>query len=135
MKKTVIIVALLSSILYAEYTVNEIEKMVREIHTKRQGMQLYTLQNTKEPFVHKEVEDNATVFVEPEKEKEKLFLHAILNGKAFINDRWLKVNDEILGSILRRIGTNEVTMSSDGEIERLLLGDKKENYITIRERD
>jgi len=67
MKNTLIYILLLSVSLYADLSVQKIQEMVSKIHEKREGVKLETLEETKEPFVHLEEENNVTTFVIPKK--------------------------------------------------------------------
>jgi len=136
MKKTIMMSVFLFTMLYADISLEQIEEMVKQIHMKRPGVKLETLENTKEPFVQKAEEDNATTFIIPKKEDEKRFsLHAILNGRAYLNDRWVKEGDKILGFTLKYIGKYGVVLQSGNQIKKLFLQKKKDNFITIKERE
>ena len=58
MKKTMMMSAFLFTMLYADISLEQIEEMVKQIHMKRPGVKLETLENTKEPFVQKAEEKN-----------------------------------------------------------------------------
>jgi hypothetical protein len=121
--------------MYADLTVQQIQKMVLKIHEKREGIKLETLEDTREPFVHVEIENNETTYVPPDKVEIKLSLHAILNNKAYINDSWLDIDDNIMGYKLKYIGKKGVVLRNDNNIKKLFLYDKKENYISIKEKE
>jgi len=136
MKKFMIIVPCCISLLSADLSVKQIEEMVKKIHLKREGISLETLENTKEPFVRVKNEDNVTVIEVPQKEEEvKLNLHAIMGGKAYINDGWKKTGDKILGYTVEYIGKRGVVLRNGNTIKKLFLGKTKENFITIEERE
>ena len=131
MKKIAYTFTLLSVFGFADLSVQQIEQMVAKIHEKREGVKLETLQTTKEPFVRvEENEDKVTTFVIPVKAEEaKLSLHAIVNGKAFINDRWLSLEDKIMGYTLKYVGTKGVVLRNENNIKKLFLQKKRENNI------
>jgi len=136
MKKIILILFVLFTKIYAEITIDQIEEMVNKIHMKRPGVDLGTLESTKEPFVQKTEENNVTAFVLPEKQVEKKFsLHGIMNGKAYINNQWLKEGDSILGFVLKYIGKHGVVLQSGNQIKKLFLHKSKDNFITIKERE
>lgn len=121
--------------MYADLSVNQIRDMVTKIHEKREGISLSTLETTKEPFVRLQEENNVTVFVIPEKAEEtKLTLHAILNGKAYINNQWKSVEDTIGGFTLKYIGKKGVVLRNNNQIKKLFLHKEKNKFIMLEER-
>jgi translation initiation factor IF-1 len=125
------------TIAYADLSVQQIEKMVYKIHLKREGIGLDMLENTKEPFVRLKKEDNVTVAIVPDKKKEdvRLSLHAIMSGKAYINDKWIKVEDVILGYTLKYVGKRGVVLKNGNTIKTLFLGKPKSDLIILEERE
>ncbi len=135
MKKTLCIVSLLTVSLHADLSVEQIEKMVSMIHEKRVGVKLETLEATKEPFILVQEENNVTTFVVPEHVEEvKLSLHAIMNGKAFINESWNSVDDTIMGYTLKHVGKKGVVLRNGNNIKKLFLHQKRDSFITLEER-
>jgi len=135
MKKTLLIVLSLTFSLYADLSVEQIQQMVSKIHEKREGVKLETLETTKEPFVRLQEDNNITAFVIPVKAEEaKLLLHAIVNGKAYINDAWKSVDDTIMGYTLKYVGKRGVVLRNGNHIKKLFLHEKRDNFITLEER-
>ncbi len=137
MKNILLTVLLFSGSLYADLSVAQIENMVQNIHQKRVGFDLNILESTKNPFVRKKEEDNVTTFVIPEQVEEevKIDLHAIMSGKAYINDGWKDVNDTIMGYTLKYVGKRGVVLRNGNHIKKLFLHDEKDNFITIEGRE
>jgi len=136
MKKLLLLLFLLTSFNYADLSVNQIRDMVTKIHEKREGISLTTLEATKEPFVRLQEENNMTVFVIPEKEEEtKLTLHAILNGKAYINNEWKSVGDTTGGFTLKYIGKKGVVLRNNNQIKKLFLHKERDNFIMVEGRN
>jgi len=136
MKKILLFVWLVSVFAYADLSVEQIREMVTKIHEKREGIDLKTLENTKEPFVRLQKENNVTTFVIPVQAAEtKLSLHAILNGKAYINEEWKKVNDSVGGYTLNYVGKKGVVLRNENQIKKLFLHKKRENFIMIEGRE
>jgi len=135
MKKLLLIPGLFVLSLNAELSVKQIENMVIKIHEKRKGADLATLDKTKEPFVVREVKEDTTVYVAPviKQEEAKLSLHAIMNGKAYINDSWKSVDDQVLGYTLKYIGKRGVVLKNGNQIKKLFLHEKRDNFIKIAE--
>ncbi len=133
MKKIVFIVSLLIVSLNADLSVEQIEKMIGMIHEKRKGIDLKTLEDTKEPFIRVEEKNNVTTFMNPV-ETVKLSLHAIMNGKAFINDAWKSVDETIMGYTLKHVGKRGVVLRNGNNIKKLFLYQKRDSFITLEER-
>ena len=135
MKKLFLLLLSLTVFSSAEISLKQIENMVTKIHEKREGVKLETLDTTLEPFV-RVAEDNTTVIIEPvmKKKEEKLVLHAIVNGKAYINDSWNVLDDRIMGYTLRFIGQRGVVLRNGNHIKKLYLRKKRDNFITLEER-
>jgi hypothetical protein len=109
--------------------------MVAQIHEQREGIQLETLQETKEPFVRlEETEDEVATFVIPEKSDAKLTLHAIVNGKAYINDGWVGVEEKVMGYTLKYVGKRGVVLRNGNNIKKLFLTKDENSFIQIEER-
>jgi hypothetical protein len=135
MKKILLLLLPLTVLLNADLSVKQIENMVVKIHAKRdKGVELTTLENTKDPFIRLQTEDNATTILIPETEDAKLVLHAIVNGKAYINDSWKSVDDTIMGYTLKFVGKRGVVLRNGNHIKKLFLSKKRDSFITIEER-
>jgi len=135
MKNILLIVSLLTVSLYADLSVEQIESMVQKIHEKRVGIDLDILESTKNPFVVMEEEDNVTTFVIPKEiEEVKISLHAIIGGKAYINDGWKDINDTVMGYTLKYVGKRGVVLRNGNHIKKLFLHEKKNDFITIEGR-
>jgi len=135
MKKILFIIPLLTGLLYADLSVEQIEEMIGKIHLKREGVKLETLEATKEPFVRMKKEDNiTTIAILAKEETAKLSLHAIVNGKAYINDAWKSVDDTIMGYTLKYVGKRGVVLRNGNNIKKLFLHKERDNFITLEER-
>jgi cephalosporin-C deacetylase-like acetyl esterase len=135
MEKILIIISLLCVSLYADLSVKQIENMISKIHLKREGVKLETLEATKEPFVRLKEENNVSKIVIPEKREEaELTLHAIVNGKAYINDTWKAIDDTIMGYTLKYVGKRGVVLRKDNTIKKLFLHQERDDFITLEER-
>jgi len=137
MKKLFLMVWILSSFVYADLSVDEIQNMVLKIHQKREGIKLETLDSTKEPFVRVEEEKVIKLAVIAAKKKmneAKMTLHAILNNKAYINNSWMREKDEIMGYTLAYIGKRGVVLRNDNHIKKLFLKKERNTVIQVEER-
>ena len=137
MKNILILLFILTLFSNADLSVQQIQEMVNKIHEKREGVKLETLENTKEPFVRLEESNSTSTFVIPTREIKKdakLILHAIVNGKVFINDGWMREGDNILGYELKYVGKRGVVLRNENHIKKLFLRKERDNFITIEER-
>jgi len=135
MKKILIVMSLLCVSLYADLSVEQIENMINKIHLKREGVKLETLEATKEPFVRIQEENNVSKIVIPEKREEaELTLHAVVNGKAYINDEWKAIDDTIMGYTLKYVGKRGVVLRKDNKIKKLFLHQERDDFIKLEER-
>ena len=135
MKKTLFIISLLTVSLYADLSVKQIQEMVSKIHEKREGIKLETLEATQEPFIRLKEENNITTVVIPAAtETVKLSLHAIMNGKAYINDSWKGVDDTIMGYTLKYVGKRGVVLRNGNNVKKLFLHQNRDNFIKLEER-
>ena len=134
MKKILLLLLPFTVFLNADLSVEQIQKMVVSIHEKREGVKLETLDTTVSPFVRLEAESNGTTFSTPVKEEEKLALHAIVNGKAYLNDSWYNLNDTIMGYTLKFVGKSGVVLRDGNHIKKLFLHEKRDNFIKLEER-
>jgi len=137
MKKLSLITLICVTAINADLSVKQIEQMIEKIHLKREGVSLDTLERTSEPFIYVKEEDNVTVVEIPQKREEevKMVLHAIMAGKAYINDSWKKVGDNILGYEIKYIGKKGVVLRNGNTIKKLFLAKSKDNLITLEERE
>ena len=135
MKKIFILSLTLTMVLYADLSVKQIENMVVKIHQKRTGVDMATLESTKDPFVRLlQEENNVTTVIAPEAMEKKMLLHAIVNGKAYINDSWKNIDDTVMGYTVKFIGKSGVVLRNGNLIKKLYLKKKSDNFITLEER-
>ena len=134
MKKIFLLLLPLTVLVYADLSVEQIQKMVMQIHEKREGVKLVTLETTKDPFIQVNEENNVTTFAISEKEEAKLVLHAIVNGKAYINDSWSSLDDTIMGYTVKYIGQRGVVLRNGNHVKKLFLHEKRDSFIKLEER-
>ena len=133
MKKIFLFLLPLTVLVNADLSVEQIQKMVMQIHEKREGVKLVTLETTKDPFIRISEEDNVTTLIIPEEEA-KLVLHAIVNGKAYINDSWSSLGDTIMGYTVKYIGQRGVVLRNGNHVKKLFLHEKRDSFIKLEER-
>jgi len=134
MKKIFLLLLPVTVLLNADLSVEQIQEMVINIHEKREGVKLETLEGTESPFVRLQEENNVTTFGTPVKEEAKLVLHAIVNGKAYINDSWSSIDDTIMGYTVKYIGQRGVVLRNGNHVKKLFLHEKRDSFIKLEER-
>ena len=137
MKKSIVIVLLLMVSLSADLSVQQIQEMVIKIHQKREGIKLETLEKTKEPFIGSQEKDNlitSDILKKDDEEETKLSVHALVNGKAYINDGWKSVNDKVLGYKVEYIGKRGVVLRNGNNIKKLFISKKRDDFIKVEEK-
>ena len=134
MKKIFILSLTLTIVLNADLSVKQVEEMIVKIHQKRAGVDMATLETTKDPFISVKEENNVTAEITPEIVEKKMLLHAIINGKAYINDSWNNVDDTVMGYTVKFIGKSGVVLRNGNIIKKLYLKKKRDNFITLEER-
>ena len=135
MKKIFLLLLPLTVLLNADLSVEQIQKMVIQIHEKREGVKLVTLENTKDPFIRlQQAENNVTTFSTGTTQEAKLVLHAIVNGRAYINDAWNSIDDVIMGYTVKFIGARGVVLRNGNHIKKLFLHEERDNFIKLEER-
>lgn len=135
MKKLILLLLSFTMFLQADLSVKQIREMIVRIHEQREGVQLSALESTKDPFIRLKEENNVTTIIVAAKEEEaKLVLHAIVNGKAYINDSWYSLNDAIMGYTLKFIGQRGVVLRNGNRIKKLFLHEKRDSFIKLEER-
>ena len=132
--KKIYLLLLLTVLVNADLSVEQIQKMVMQIHEQREGVKLSTLENTKDPFIQLHKEDNVTTIIKPDDLDAKLALHSIVNGKAYINDSWSNVGDTIMGYTVKYIGKRGVVLRNSNHVKKLFLHKKRDNFIKLEER-
>ena len=136
MKKLFLFLLAMTIIVNADLSIKQIEVMIHKIHKERKGVKLEALDGIKDPFVQFKEENNVSTVVIPtvQAAEAKLVLHAIVNGKAYINDSWMAVNDNILGYELKYIGNKGVVLRNENHIKKLFLRKQKNNFIKLEEK-
>jgi len=134
MMKKLLVLCICLEMSYADLSVKQIEQMIEKIHLKREGVDLATLEKTKEPFMIMKKEDNRTVVkTVTNNETIKLSLHALMGGKAYINEGWKKVGEKIMGYTVEYIGKRGVVLRNGNTIRTLFLKNKKDNQLIMLE--
>ncbi len=132
MKKSTLIVCLLSSLSFGEAGTQEIDRMINAIKHPRAGLPLEGLSLETSPFKPYMAEINTTA-VGVNKVEERVFtLNAIMNHRAYIDGKWYKKDDEVADYVLRFVGTKGVVMTREQTVMKLFLNKKDQDIFTFK---
>ncbi|WP_292654931.1 hypothetical protein [Nitratifractor sp.] len=111
--------------LQAELSVQKINEMVKKIQGKRQSKVTVDFGKVVSPFgiVVTKTDENSTAapVIKVMEQQASFDLSAIINDRARINGRWLKVGDTIQGYRVESIGENRVLLKkADWSVELFL---------------
>lgn len=112
-------------------SVEEIENKIAKIDGPRSGIDLATLEKVTDPFVYPVVtveggENNLA-------NSKRIVLSGLMNNRAYINDAWVKVGDDVMGYTVGYIGKNGVILNKDSRVKKLFLKEKKKSLIQFKE--
>lgn len=121
----------------AQLDIKKIGIMVKKIQGKRKSKRNIDFIKMSSPFplVIPPKENNTTVkHVERRKKVIRFTLGAIINQKAYINGRWVKIGENILGYKVEKIEQNKVLLKRDKkEIQLYLPRREKNNLLQVSE--
>ncbi|MEJ2436583.1 MAG: hypothetical protein P8Y43_04200 [Sulfurovaceae bacterium] len=131
MKKYICICFLLLSFVNAQdVEIKNIDDKISKIDSPREGITIKVLNNTKNPFYIESIEIDGAM-VQP---VEKISLKGIMNSKAYINNKWIGLNDEVEGYKVISITSNRVLLKREDRTKELFLKSKKDSFIKIEAR-
>ncbi len=135
MKKITIISLAVAMLLASE--VDEIDKIVQKINSKREGtLPKKELKSVVSPMVKIVMENNETIkdsngtIIKAKAKDDNFVLAAILNNSAFINGNWYKVGDMVGKYKLIEIMDDSVLLKN-GNKTKLILFKENNNKIKI----
>ncbi len=111
--------------IYADLSIGQMEAMVEKIKAKRVGTNIEKSDEFISPFVTIKVDENITVIEEAKVETVVFILGGIINDKAFINEKWQKVDDIVEGYKLIEIENNSVTLVQEDRTIKVFLKQTK----------
>lgn len=133
MKKHIFICFLLLSFINAQdVEIKNIDDKISKIDSPRAGINIDTLNNTKNPFFVEDNFDDSGVVIQ--QNVEKISLKGIVNSKAYINNTWVGLNDEVEGYKVISITSNSVLLKREDRTKELFLKSKKDSFIKIEAR-
>ncbi len=130
--KKIWLALLLAFPLYADLSISEMETMVERIKAKRAGSKIKKDTKFVSPFVMINKENNNSVMKEPEGASIVFVLGGIMNNKAFLNEKWVKVGDTVDGYTLKEMDANSVTLVQNEHIIKVFLK-KSKSILQINE--
>ena len=136
MKKSITILAILSTFIFAQnISVEDIKMMVGKIRDKRVGVDISQLQYTENPFVSvvKGGDTNSTKMVfKPKRIEIQLTVNAIINQRTKINGVWRKLGDMVSDYNITYIDSRKVILSRDNNHTKEIFIFKDKNIITSK---
>ncbi len=131
MKKYILICFLLLLFVNAQdVEIKNIDDKISKIDSPREGITIKALNNTKNPFYAEGIEADESA-VQP---VEKISLKGIMNSKAYINNAWVGLNDEVEGYKVVSITSKSVLLKREDRTKELFLKNKKDSFIKIEAR-
>ncbi|WP_286337206.1 hypothetical protein [Hydrogenimonas cancrithermarum] len=130
--KSVGIALFAATILHAEITINDIDKLVNDIKQERVGLTDKEIVNAKDPFIYpngkyaKALHGNRS-----KKRRYRFVLTAIVNNHVKINRRWYSLNSKVNGFTVSKVGKNYVLLTRNGERTRVFLKRQKSKKIKL----
>lgn len=116
-------------------TTKELESKVNAIQAPRVGLNSSDINGIKDPFIYLD-RNKTTGALMPQNHSTikdiDLNLSAIMNGKAFVNNNWLKSGDKVGDYTIITIGNNSVVFSKNNSTKRVFINAKKENLIKLQ---
>ena len=124
----IFLVCLFLSPLSADLSIDQMQMMVKKIKAKRIGSMESNASKVVSPFIVIRKDENKTEVIakEPKSELVQFALGAIVNDKAFVNNKWLSVGDMIDGYELSEIEGNGITMTQDSRTIKVFLKKSKQ---------
>jgi len=136
MKKFILFLGIITTSLFAEITLQEIDMMIDKIKKPRDGILLEALAKTPDPFKIEvpisEANNSDSIITKKDKD---FSLNAIMNGKAFIDGEWRVKEDIVSDYTVTFIGKKGVVLVRERNIIKLFLQKKEhKNIIMIKGR-
>jgi len=135
-KRLLIIGFSISSFLMASgVSVEDIKMMVNKIRAPRIGIDMKQLAYTENPFITVTMDGNnstTTVIFKPKRVEVNVDLDGILNNRANINGKWMKLGDMVGDYNISRIENRVVILTRDNNDTKKLFIYKKKNNIKFQ---
>ena len=125
MNKKIWLTCLIILPLYGDLSIGQMEAMVEKIKAKRAGAQMKKDLHFTSPFVSIQRDDNKSVIEDHKSNAVAFILGGLINNKAFLNEKWVKVGDKIEGYELTEIRGNSVTLVQDERTIQVFLKKSK----------
>ncbi|NKQ41034.1 MAG: hypothetical protein HF962_05645 [Sulfurovum sp.] len=111
--------------LCADLSLGQMEVMVEKIKAKRVGSKMEKDSSFVSPFVLIQQDENKSVLEAPKGSDIKFTLGGVINKRAFINERWIKIGEKIDGYELTEMQDNGVTLVQEDRTIKVFLKKSK----------
>ena len=121
-----------ATLLHAEITINDIDKLVNDIKQERIGLKKEDLAAAKDPFIYPE--GKAGISLKRDKKKSRrirFVLTAIINDRVKLNNKWYSLNSKIGGYKITEIGDNSVLLAKNSKHVRVYMKRPKSKKIKL----
>ncbi|WP_456323072.1 hypothetical protein [Hydrogenimonas sp.] len=122
-----------ATLLHAQITISDIDKLVTDIKQERIGLSSKEIAAAKDPFIYLNGKYSKvlTNIRSGSKKRHHFILSAIVNDHVKINRRWYRLNSKVNGFTIRKVGRNYVLLTRGNEKIRLFLKRRKSKNIKL----
>ena len=126
------IVLIGATLLHAEITINDIDKLVNDIKQERIGLTDKEIAKAKDPFIYVNGKYARVLKAKrPKKRHYRFELTAIINDRVKINRKWYGLNSKVRGFTVSEVGKDYVLLARKNEHVRVFLKRKKSKKIKL----
>ncbi len=121
-----------ASILSADITINDIDRLVTDIKQERIGLTEKQIQTAKDPFIYPNGKLGRLLHAGKNKKRRYRFvLSAIINDHVKLNRKWYRLNSKVHGYKVSKVGKNYVLLTRNNERVRVFLKRSKSKKIKL----
>ncbi|WP_201353103.1 hypothetical protein [Hydrogenimonas urashimensis] len=131
MIKSTAVALLTATVLNAEITINDIDKLVNDIKEERIGLEKKEVATAKDPFIYPGGRYIMSKNVKKRKKRYHFNLTAIINDRVKINRKWYGLNAKVNGYKISKIGEDNVLLVRNNKQVRVFLKRPKSKKIKL----
>jgi len=119
------------TLLHAEITINDIDKLVNDIKQERIGLTPKEIATAKDPFIYLGGKYSSVLRNKGEKKRYRFVLSAIINDRVKLNNKWYSLGNTVHGFKISKVGKNYVILARKNEQVRIFMKRPKSNKIKL----
>jgi hypothetical protein len=119
------------TLMHAEITINDIDKLVNDIKQERIGLTAKEIESAKDPFIYLGGKYSRVLGTGKKKRRYKFTLTAIINDRVKLNRKWYALGSTINGYKISKVGKNYVLLTRNNEKVRVFMKHKKSKKIKL----